>query len=181
MAEEEPLEQQSPPVQEPHQEEEPSDKERETSTDSQDARLSSEMRKINISLNLWPPTQRTRDAVINRLVETLSVPSSVLSKRYGSLPPDEAAIAARLIEEEAFSGASSSSSADTTAGEDDGIGILQIYSKEISRRMIETVKARAASSSPDASAGATSETVESSDKASGEETSSVVESETSQA
>ncbi|KAK7321660.1 hypothetical protein VNO77_32513 [Canavalia gladiata] len=88
-----------------------------------------------ISFSIWPPTQRTRDAVINRLIETLSSPS-LLSKRYGTLPPDDASAAARQIEEEAFSVASSSSSTD------DGIEILQVYSKEISKRMLDTVKAR---------------------------------------
>ncbi|KAK1405658.1 MFP1 attachment factor 1 [Heracleum sosnowskyi] len=93
--------------------------------------------KPTISFSIWPPSQRTRDAVTNRLVETLSSPS-VLSKRYGTLPEAEAAATAKLIEEEAFAAASS-----TAASDDDGIEILQGYSKEISKRMLETVKARA--------------------------------------
>lgn len=90
-----------------------------------------------VSFSIWPPTQRTRDAVINRLIETLSSPS-VLSKRYGTMSPDDASVAARQIEDEAFSAAGNSSSAD-----DDGIQILQVYSKEISKRMLDTVKDRA--------------------------------------
>ncbi|KAG4382444.1 hypothetical protein GLYMA_14G086900v4 [Glycine max] len=86
-----------------------------------------------VSFSIWPPTQRTRDAVVNRLIETLSAPS-VLSKRYGTLSSDESSSAARQIEDEAFSAASSS----------DGIETLQVYSKEISKRMLDTVKARAA-------------------------------------
>uniref|UniRef100_A0A5B7AWR0 Putative MFP1 attachment factor 1-like n=1 Tax=Davidia involucrata TaxID=16924 RepID=A0A5B7AWR0_DAVIN len=97
--------------------------------------------KMNISFSIWPPTQRTRDAVINRLIETLSTPS-VLSKRYGSMPQEEASAAARRIEDEAFSAAAASASAD-----DDGIEILQVYSKEISKRMLEAVKSRSASAS----------------------------------
>ncbi|XP_058070081.1 MFP1 attachment factor 1-like [Magnolia sinica] len=104
-----------------------------------------EEKKMNVSLSIWPPTQRTRDAVTNRLIETLSSPS-VLSKRYGSMPPEEASSAARVIEEEAFSAAASLSN--NAAAEDDGIEILQIYSKEISKRMLEAVKARAPSASP---------------------------------
>ena len=92
-----------------------------------------------LAFSIWPPTQRTRDAVVSRLVETLSK-QSILSKRYGTLPSDEASSAARLIEEEAFSTAAASASA-----EDDGIEILQVYSREISRRMLDTVKARASS------------------------------------
>ncbi|KAG6672011.1 hypothetical protein I3843_16G037900 [Carya illinoinensis] len=95
----------------------------------------------SITFSIWPPTQRTREAVVNRLVETLST-VSVLSKRYGTLPHDEASAAARLIEEEAFSAASGSGSA-----EDDGIEVLQVYSREISRRMLETVKNRATTGS----------------------------------
>jgi len=87
--------------------------------------------------SIWPPTQRTRDAVITRLIETLTTPS-VLSKRYGTLPSDEAASAARQIEEDAFSVAGDSAVPDGG----DGIEILQVYSKEISKKMLETVKAR---------------------------------------
>ncbi|KAK7310824.1 hypothetical protein RJT34_08576 [Clitoria ternatea] len=95
-----------------------------------------------ISFSIWPPTQRTRDAVINRLIETLSTPS-VLSKRYGTLSPDEASAAARQIEDEAFTAASGGS----TGSDNDGIEILQVYSKEISKRMLDTVKARATTGS----------------------------------
>ncbi|KAK7310792.1 hypothetical protein RJT34_08525 [Clitoria ternatea] len=102
-----------------------------------------------LSFSIWPPTQRTRDAVINRLIETLSSPS-VLCKRYGTLSIDEASAAARQIEDDSFSAASCSS-----AGEDN-IEILQLYSKEISKRMLDTVKARA----PPASATASPPSVE---------------------
>ncbi|XP_068657364.1 MFP1 attachment factor 1-like [Aristolochia californica] len=106
---------------------------------------------LSFSFSIWPPSQRTRDAVVNRLVETLSAPS-VLSKRYGSLPPDEAAAAARIIEDEAFAAAASrfdSTRAGGTPDSDDaGIEVLQFYSKEISKRMLDAVKARANASSP---------------------------------
>ena len=95
-----------------------------------------------MSFSIWPPAERTRDAVVARLVETLSTPS-VLSKRYGTLPADEASAAARLIEEEAFATAAASAASD-----DDGIQILQVYSKEISKRMLDAVKARTASAAP---------------------------------
>ncbi|KAF3675022.1 MFP1 attachment factor 1 [Capsicum chinense] len=98
----------------------------------------SQIKPSTISFSIWPPTQRTRDAVINRLIESLSTPS-ILSKRYGTLPQDEASDAARRIEEEAFVAAGS-----TANGNDDGIEILEVYSKEISKRMIETVKSRSA-------------------------------------
>ncbi|XP_008790100.1 MFP1 attachment factor 1-like [Phoenix dactylifera] len=97
----------------------------------------------SVALNVWPPSQRTREAVIQRLVQTLST-ESVLSKRYGVLSPSDASDAARRIEEEAFATASASS-APIAASVDDGIKTLQIYSEEISQRMLETVKAKASS------------------------------------
>ena len=97
--------------------------------------------KINVAFSIWPPTQRTRDAVINRLIETLTTPS-VLAKRYGTMPADEASATARLVEEEAYAAAGGSPNAD-----DEGIEILQVYSREISKRMLEAVKTRAGSGS----------------------------------
>ncbi|KAM0936719.1 putative WPP domain-containing protein/3 [Dioscorea sansibarensis] len=44
----------------------------------------------SLALQIWPPTQRTRDAVRSRLVENLSSPS-VLTKRYGVSPSPTAA------------------------------------------------------------------------------------------
>ncbi|GER29941.1 MFP1 attachment factor 1 [Striga asiatica] len=90
----------------------------------------------NVSFSIWPPSERTRDAVRSRLIETLSSPS-ILSKRYGTVPQEEAADAAKVIEEEAFEVAGK-----TATPDDDGIEILQLYSKEISKRMLERVKAR---------------------------------------
>ncbi|KAE8731321.1 WPP domain-containing protein 1 [Hibiscus syriacus] len=101
----------------------------------------------NLTLRIWPLSQRTRDAVINRLAETLSS-QSVLSKRYGTIPEDEASSVAKSIEEEAFSVAGADFSPDS-----DGIEILQMYSKEISKRMLDTVKSRAATAASDAPPG----------------------------
>ncbi|KAL3634160.1 RNA polymerase III-inhibiting protein maf1 [Castilleja foliolosa] len=90
----------------------------------------------NVSFNIWPPSDRTRDAVRKRLIETLSSPS-ILSKRYGTVSHEEAVEAAKIIEEEAFEVAGK-----TATAEDDGIEILQVYSKEISKRMLDKMKAR---------------------------------------
>ena len=83
--------------------------------------------------------QRMRDVVVARLVETLSK-QSILSKCYGTLPSDEASSAARLLETEAFSTVAASASA-----EDDSIKNLQVYSRKISRKMLDIVKTRASS------------------------------------
>lgn len=97
----------------------------------------------SLSLNIWPPSQRTRDAVTSRLVDTLSSPSSVLAKRYGVLPAGEAAAASAEIEKEAFAVAEESAGDEAKAESvDGGLEMLEIYSKTISRRMLEVVKAR---------------------------------------
>jgi hypothetical protein len=70
------------------------------------------------------------------LIETLSTPS-VLTERYGTMSADEAFAAASQIEDKAFSVAD----APTSTG-NDSVMILEVYSKEISKRMIETVKAK---------------------------------------
>ncbi|KAJ6820434.1 uncharacterized protein M6B38_249540 [Iris pallida] len=97
----------------------------------------------SLSLGIWPPSQRTREAVTQRLVEMVSS-SSVLTKRYGVLPADEAASAARSIEAAAFAAASAAAGEDgnSSSSIDGGLEILEKYSKEISARMLESVKSR---------------------------------------
>ncbi|GJN32950.1 hypothetical protein PR202_gb21497 [Eleusine coracana subsp. coracana] len=95
------------------------------------------------SLSIWPPSQRTRDAVVRRLVQTLAAPS-VLSKRYGAVPEPEAERAAAAVEAEAFAAASESAAAASPASVEEGIEVLQAYSKEVSRRILELAKSRAA-------------------------------------
>ncbi|KAI5007698.1 hypothetical protein ZWY2020_008746 [Hordeum vulgare] len=93
------------------------------------------------SLSIWPPSQRTRDAVVRRVVQTLSAPS-VLSQRYGAIPEPEAEAAAAEVEAEAFAAASESAAA-SPASLEEGIEVLQAYSKEVSRRLLELAKSRA--------------------------------------
>ncbi|KAL5198193.1 hypothetical protein ABZP36_001705 [Zizania latifolia] len=95
------------------------------------------------SLSIWPPSQRTRDAVVRRLVQTLAAPS-VLSQRYGAVPETEAERAAAAVEAEAYAAVSESAGAAPSSVED-GIEVLQAYSKEVSRRLLELAKSRAAS------------------------------------
>lgn len=106
----------------------------------------------SLSFNIWPPTNRTRDAVVRRLVETLTT-DSVLSKRYGSVSTEEAEESARLIEQEAFTAAHAEHESRFGSGSgsnsvEEGIEILQVYSKEVSRRMLEFSKSRAEKAAP---------------------------------
>ncbi|XP_010461513.1 PREDICTED: WPP domain-containing protein 2-like [Camelina sativa] len=132
----------------------------------------SEKKPGGISLRIWPPTQRTRDAVLNRLIETLST-ESILSKRYGTVKSDEAATVAKSIEEEAYGVASNA-----VSGDDDGVKILELYSKEISKRMLESVKARSDNAS---SVGNGTESVEDASEVSKGDAPSVSEEEKSEA
>ena len=76
------------------------------------------------SLTIWPPSQRTRDAVVRRLVQTLAAPS-VLSQRYGAVPEPEAERAAAAVEAEAFAAASESAAGASPASVKEGIEVLQ--------------------------------------------------------
>ncbi|PRQ27776.1 putative WPP domain-containing protein [Rosa chinensis] len=119
--------------------------------ESQDRKPSS-----GAAYSLWPPTDRTRNAVVDRLIETLSTPSP-LSRRYGTLSADEANEESRRIEQDAF--AAAGGSAATEVSGENGMKILQIYSKEISKRMLEVVKAKnAAASAAENGASETAET-----------------------
>ncbi|KAF8668629.1 hypothetical protein HU200_051805 [Digitaria exilis] len=95
------------------------------------------------SLSIWPPSQRTRDAVVRRLVQTLAAPS-VLSQRYGAVPEPEAERVAAAVEAEAFAAASESAAGASPASVEEGIEVLQAYSKEVSRRILELAKSRSA-------------------------------------
>nr|XP_018683207.1 PREDICTED: MFP1 attachment factor 1-like isoform X2 [Musa acuminata subsp. malaccensis] len=135
----------------------------------------------SVSLNIWPPSQRTREAVIQHLIETLTSPS-LLSKRYGVLSLDEASATGRLIEEEAFAAAATAAAADGAhaTSVDEEVEILQIYSKGISKRVIETVKKRGSSVDGAAKVTPTPADSDAPATAAGEEASSL-ESETPQA
>ena len=99
------------------------------------------------SLSIWPPTQRTRDAVVRRLVETLTT-DTILCKRYGAVPGADADPAARAIEAEAFDAAAATGGA--AASVEEGIEALQLYSKEVSRRLLDFVKSRSAGAKAEA-------------------------------
>ncbi|CAD6210116.1 unnamed protein product [Miscanthus lutarioriparius] len=99
------------------------------------------------SFSIWPPTQRTRDAVVRRLVDTLAG-DTILCKRYGAVPTADADPAARAIEAEAFDAAAAATGG-AAASVEEGIEALQFYSKEVSRRLLDFVKSRSADAKAD--------------------------------
>lgn len=78
---------------------------------------------------------------MNRLIETLTN-KCILTKRYGTLQSDEALTVAKSVEEEAYGVAAVLGGDD----DDDGIEILQAYSKEISKRVLDSVNTRTVAS-----------------------------------
>ena len=84
-----------------------------------------------------------QDAVVRHRVQTLAAPN-VLSQRYGAVPEPEAERAAAAVEAEAFAAASKSAAAESPASVEEGIEVLQAYSKEVSRRLLELAKSRSA-------------------------------------
>ncbi|WOH14795.1 hypothetical protein DCAR_0934318 [Daucus carota subsp. sativus] len=89
--------------------------------DDKPSQPSPSISKSPVTYAIWPPSQRTCNAVTKRLLETLSSPS-VISKRYDTLPEEKARVIAAKIEGEAFATAFITASPD-----DDGIEILQGY------------------------------------------------------
>ncbi|KAE8771183.1 MFP1 attachment factor 1-like [Hordeum vulgare] len=67
---------------------------------------------------------------------------TLLCKRYGAVPAVEVEPVARVIEAEAFDAAAVAGGA--AASIEEGIEALQLYSKEVSRRLLDFVKSRSA-------------------------------------
>ncbi|KAJ9543216.1 hypothetical protein OSB04_022923 [Centaurea solstitialis] len=88
------------------------------------------------SIKLWPPSQTTRQVLVDRIVKNLTTPS-ILSRKYGLLTKEEAEEDAKQIESAAFSAANQhfEKQPDT-----DGSSTVQVYAKESSKLMVEAVK-----------------------------------------
>ncbi|XP_044983548.1 MFP1 attachment factor 1-like, partial [Hordeum vulgare subsp. vulgare] len=93
------------------------------------------------SFSIWPLTQRTREAerLGAALVDTLAG-NTLLCKRYDVVLAVDAEPAARAIEAEAFDAVVVAGGA--TASVEEGIEALQLYSKEVSRHLLDFVKSR---------------------------------------
>ncbi|GLJ25382.1 hypothetical protein SUGI_0485860 [Cryptomeria japonica] len=104
------------------------------------------MEASKFSFSIWPPSERTRAAVVERMEKTLSS-TSILSKKYGLFDTEEAYAIAKRIEEEAFTAAQDFA---TSESGDSGTGshVLQFYSKEISKHMLDAAKNHASNKNP---------------------------------
>ncbi|KAI3787755.1 hypothetical protein L2E82_00146 [Cichorium intybus] len=88
------------------------------------------------SIKLWPPSQITRQVLVDRIVKNLATPS-ILSRKYGLLSKEEAEEDAKLIESAAFVAANQHFDKEP---ESDGGSAVQLYAKESSKLMVEVIK-----------------------------------------
>ncbi|KAJ3670388.1 hypothetical protein LUZ60_010712 [Juncus effusus] len=88
------------------------------------------------SIKLWPPSESTRQVIIDRMTKNLST-ETFFSKKYSLFSKAEAYQSAKQIEQHGFQSAN-----ELFVSEPDGDGsrAVQFYAKETSRLMIETLK-----------------------------------------
>ncbi|GJS50399.1 Ran GTPase-activating protein 1 [Tanacetum coccineum] len=88
------------------------------------------------SIKLWPPSQSTRQVLVDRIIKNLTTPS-ILSRKYGLLSKEEAEQEAKQIESAAFASANQHFEKEPDG---DGGSAVQTYAKESSTLMVEVVK-----------------------------------------
>ncbi|KAK4482267.1 hypothetical protein RD792_009419 [Penstemon davidsonii] len=90
----------------------------------------------SLSIKLWPPTQSTRQNLVERMTKNLVTPS-IWSRKYGLLSQKEAEEDAKKLEAAAFVVANQQFEKESDG---DGSSAIQLYAKESSRLMIEVIK-----------------------------------------
>ncbi|GJM90752.1 hypothetical protein PR202_ga07061 [Eleusine coracana subsp. coracana] len=88
------------------------------------------------SIKLWPPCEKTRLVLVERMMKNLST-ESIFSKKYGLLGKEEAHENAKRIEEECFMSADEHFKQEPDG---DGSSAVQLYAKETSKMMLEVLK-----------------------------------------
>nr|XP_043605857.1 RAN GTPase-activating protein 2-like [Erigeron canadensis]XP_043605858.1 RAN GTPase-activating protein 2-like [Erigeron canadensis]XP_043605859.1 RAN GTPase-activating protein 2-like [Erigeron canadensis]XP_043605860.1 RAN GTPase-activating protein 2-like [Erigeron canadensis] len=88
------------------------------------------------SIKLWPPSQNTRQVLVERIIKNLTTPS-ILSRKYGLLSKEEAVEDAKQIESAAYAIANHHFEKEPDG---DGGSAVQLYAKESSTLMVEAVK-----------------------------------------
>jgi Ran GTPase-activating protein 1 len=90
----------------------------------------------SFSIKLWPPSDNTRQVIVERMTKNLST-ETFFSKKYRLFSKEEAHKEAVKIEEAGFK---ASSELFMKEPDGDGSSAVQFYAKETSRLMIETLK-----------------------------------------
>lgn len=88
------------------------------------------------SIKLWPPSQNTRQVLVDRIIKNLTTPS-ILSRRYGVLSKEEAEEEAKQIESSAFATANQLFEKEQDG---DGKSSVELYAKTSSTLMVEAIK-----------------------------------------
>ncbi|GAB2266575.1 RAN GTPase-activating protein 2 [Dionaea muscipula] len=94
------------------------------------------MERQPFSIKLWPPSQKTRVMLVERMTRNLSA-ETIFTRKYGSLNKEEAVENAEQIEEKAFTTANQCYEKEPDG---DGSSAVQIYAKECSKLVLEVLK-----------------------------------------
>ncbi|KAJ3705216.1 hypothetical protein LUZ61_008921 [Rhynchospora tenuis] len=98
--------------------------------------MAEEIAPRSFSIKLWPPSDNTRQVIVDRMTKNLST-ETFFSKKYALFSKEEAHKEAARIEEAGFK---ASSELFMKEPDGDGSSAVQFYAKETSRLMIETLK-----------------------------------------
>ncbi|KAI4317783.1 hypothetical protein L6164_025625 [Bauhinia variegata] len=96
--------------------------------------LNSERRPF--SIKLWPPSQNTRQMLVERMTNNLTS-KSIFTQKYGALDREEAEENAKRIEDVAFATASEHYEKEPDG---DGGSAVQLYAKECSKLLLDVLK-----------------------------------------
>ncbi|XP_050372801.1 RAN GTPase-activating protein 2 [Argentina anserina] len=88
------------------------------------------------SLKLWPPSENTRQVLVERMINNLSK-KSVFTDKYGTLSKEEAERNAKQIEDVAFGSADQQYEKEPDG---DGASAVQSYARECSRLILKVLK-----------------------------------------
>lgn len=91
------------------------------------------------SIKLWPPSESTRQVLVQRLTNNLTS-NSIFTQKYGALDKEEAEENAKKIEDVAFNTANEQYDREPDG---DGGAAVQLYAKECSKLLLEVLKKRA--------------------------------------
>lgn len=88
------------------------------------------------SIKLWPPSQNTRQVLVDRMINNLTT-KSIFTEKYGTLSKEDAEENAKHIEDKAFSTADEHHEKEPDG---DGGSAVQLYARECSKLLLEVLK-----------------------------------------
>ncbi|KAM6545391.1 hypothetical protein CsatB_026127 [Cannabis sativa] len=88
------------------------------------------------SIKLWPPSQNTRQVLVERMINNLST-ESIFTQKYGILNKEDAEDNAKYIEEKAFLTADQHHENEPDG---DGGSAVQLYARECSKLLLQVLK-----------------------------------------